>query len=253
MLFAVLILLLFFHLLFVWALIARDNSIADIGWGLGFVLVDLTLWSQSNFHSLPQLIMSILIVIWGVRLSSYIFLRKWGKPEDFRYQQWRVSWGKYFIIRSYFQIFLLQMSLLLLIALPLFLVFNQAATPTVFTIIGASIALAGLVIEIISDWQMAQFKKNPLNHGKIIQTGLWNYSRHPNYFGEATFWWGIAGITFPIAHHFLWLISPLLITILVRYVSGVPLLEKKYQNHPDFPAYAAQTSCFILWFKRKRA
>jgi steroid 5-alpha reductase family enzyme len=249
MLFSLICLLIFFHLLFILALILKDNSIVDIGWGLGFVLIDLTLWYQSHQHTLPQLLITIFILLWGLRLSSYIFMRKIGKPEDFRYQQWRHSWGKYFVIRSYFQIFVLQMLLMLPIALPLFLVFNKSAEFNLFTILGLIIALVGLGIEAISDRQMALFKSEPNNHGKIIQSGLWKYSRHPNYFGEATFWWGIACITFPIANHFLWIISPLVITILVRYISGVPMLEKKYQSNPEFQAYAAKTSCFIPWFK----
>jgi steroid 5-alpha reductase family enzyme len=97
---------------------------------------------------------------------------------------------------------------------------------------------------------MALFKSDPNNQGKIIQSGLWNYSRHPNYFGEATFWWGIACIAYPIVSHFLWLVSPVVITILVRYISGVPMLEKKYENNKEFQIYAAKTSCFIPWFKR---
>jgi steroid 5-alpha reductase family enzyme len=242
-------LFIFFHLLFILALILKDNSIVDIGWGLGFVLIALTLWYQSHQHTLPQLLITILILLWGLRLSGYIFMRKLGKPEDFRYQQWRHSWGKYFVIRSYFQIFILQMLLMLMVALPLFLVFNQSAEFNLFSGLGLSIALLGLSIEVLSDRQMTLFKSDPNNHGKIIQSGLWHYSRHPNYFGEATFWWGIACITFPCAHHFLWLISPVAITVLVRYISGVPMLEKKYENNKEFQAYAAKTSCFIPWFK----
>jgi steroid 5-alpha reductase family enzyme len=251
MLFALFTLILFFHGLFFLALILKDNSIADIGWGSGFILLALSLWYQHQTHSFPQLVISSLIIIWGLRLSTYIFLRKHGQPEDFRYQKWRITWGKYFVVRSYLQVFMLQMGFLLLISLPLFLVFNSNAAFSLYTLIGSLVALSGFGIEVLSDFQMGQFRKDPKNRGKIIQVGLWNYSRHPNYFGEATFWWGIACIAYPVTNHFLWLISPIVITVLLRYVSGVPMLEKKYQDNPEYKTYAAKTSCMIPWFKRK--
>jgi steroid 5-alpha reductase family enzyme len=211
------------------------------------------LFLQQQNHSVPQLIISALILLWGLRLSLYIFFRKRGKPEDFRYQQWRSQWGRYFVVRTWAHVFMLQMIFLFVIATPLFLSANQFASVSIYTLVGALIAISGLSIETISDWQMAQFKKQHKNHGKIIQSGLWRYSRHPNYFGEAVFWWGIAVIVYPFTQHLLWLMSPLLITLLVRYVSGVPMLEQKYKDNKEFQAYAARTSCFILWFNKKGA
>ena len=248
---AIISVLIFFHLLFILALIVHDNSIADVGWGLGFVLIDVVLLFQEHSYSIPQLVVSGLILVWGLRLSSYIFLRKKGAPEDFRYKSWRKQWGNYFILRTWAQVFMLQMFFLLVIATPLFLAATTFLLPSIFTALGAIIALFGLTIETISDVQMIRFKKQLTNKGKIIQTGLWRYSRHPNYFGESVFWWGIAVIVFPFQPHFLSVISPVLITFLVRYVSGVPMLEKKYKDNKEFQAYAARTSCFILWFNKR--
>jgi steroid 5-alpha reductase family enzyme len=191
----------------------------------------------------------VLILTWGIRLSGYILWRKIGKPEDFRYAAWRKSWGKSFFWRSYLQIFMLQMILLAIIATPIFLLFNANYDVSIYTFIGSAIAICGLLIEIISDWQMLSFKKSA--KGGIMQEGLWRYSRHPNYFGEALFWWGIAIIAYLPNNYGLEVISPLIITILVRYISGVPMLEEKYKNNAEFQNYAAKTSIFIPWPSKK--
>lgn len=251
MVIAIFSLVLFFHIIFCIAIKLKDNSIADIVWGIGFVLIDLVLLCQSSDIHFPQLIVSVLILIWGLRLSGYLYLRKRGKPEDFRYQALRQMWGSHHVIGSYLQVFLLQMILLLLIATPLFIAYQTAHYSSLFTILGLLIAIIGFAVEVISDHQLVQFKKNKLNQGKMIQSGLWHYSRHPNYFGESLFWWGIACIVYPLSTHFLWFLSPAIITILVRYVSGVPLLEKKYQDNIEFQIYAKKTACFVPWFPKK--
>ncbi len=242
---------LFFHLLFLLALKLADNSIADVGWGLGFVIISLLLLLQANHYSLPFLLAAGLIIAWGIRLSLHIYLRKRGQPEDFRYQSFRQQWGKSVIWRSYLQIFCLQLLLLLIIALPLFLSFNTIVPFSLISLFGTLIAIIGLLCEVLSDSQLALFKANPSNKGKVITHGLWRYSRHPNYFGEATFWWGIALIILPASPPFLWLISPICITLLLRYISGVPMLEKKYRDNQAYQAYAIRTSCFIPWPPKK--
>lgn len=248
---AIFSLVLFFHIVFCIAIKIKDNSIADIAWGIGFVLIDLILICQSSEINFPQLIISTLILIWGLRLSVYLYLRKRKKPEDFRYQALRKMWGRHSIIGSYVQVFLFQMILLLLIATPLFIVYQNANYFSFFTLLGLIVAVIGFAIEVISDYQMNQFKKNKLNQGKIIQSGLWQYSRHPNYFGESLFWWGVACVVYPLSSYCLWALSPMVITLLVRYVSGVPLLEKKYQDSVDFQDYVKRTSCFVPWFPKK--
>ena len=185
MMIAIASLVIFFHLVFLMAIIVKDNSIADIAWGLGFIVIDLALISQANNIDVPQLITSLLIVLWGLRLSGYIYLRKRNKPEDFRYQEFRKKWGEHYIIGSYLQVFILQMILLIIIATPLFLVFAKNNTSSWHTFLGSIIAIVGFTLEVMSDFQMNQFKKNTQNKGKIIQCGLWRYSRHPNYFGES--------------------------------------------------------------------
>ena len=253
MIVTIIFLILFFHIVFFIAIKTKDNSVIDIAWGLGFVVIDIALILQTQHIHFSQFIISLLILIWGLRLSGYVYLKKRKKPEDFRYQELRKKWGNHYLVGSYFQVFLLQMILLLLIATPLFIVYQNHGVFLIYTLSGTVISAIGFSIEVISDFQMSRFKKNDSNKEKIIQHGLWRYSRHPNYFVESLFWWGIACIVYPLSTYFLWLISPMIITILVRYISGVPLLEKRYQNNSDFRLYAERTACFIPWFPKKES
>lgn len=241
----------FFHLLFLVALLMRDNSIADVGWGASFVIAVIVLLINDNAINLSQLILAVLVMLWGGRLTAYLGLRKLGKGEDFRYQKWREQWGNTIVWRSYLQVFILQMVIMLIIALPIFVVFkSQQPESILWVLVGCCLAIIGLYYEWVADYQLAQFKKDSRNAGKIIQQGLWRYSRHPNYFGEACFWWGIACFTFATNFWYLGVLSALLITLLVRFISGVPMLEEKYKDHPEFQKYAQRTSCFIPWFSR---
>ena len=234
----------------------RDNSIVDIAWGTGFVL--LAIWALWRGGPLAprQLLVTCLVLIWGLRLALHIGRRKKGQGEDFRYQAWRRSWGKYFLLRSYLQIFMLQGALMAIIAWPI-LALELRPQPSLgwIDLLGLLVWCAGFGCEAISDRQLQRFKANGQNRGKIITSGLWHYSRHPNYFGEATLWWGIflialAGVGLSRGG---WLLAlgPLTITLLLRFVSGVPLLEKKYAGRPDFEAYKKTTSVFIPWIPKK--
>jgi steroid 5-alpha reductase family enzyme len=167
-----------------------------------------------------------------------------GKAEDFRYAQWRREW-KHFYLRSFLQVFMLQGLFLLIIAWPVMFI-NLAAPGAwhVWDVAGTVVWLIGFGFESIGDYQLAQFKKNPAHRGKLITTGLWRYTRHPNYFGEAVLWWGIFMIACAVSG-WITVVGPLLITYLLRYVSGVPMLERKYANHPDFEEYKRKTSVFF--------
>jgi steroid 5-alpha reductase family enzyme len=194
--------------------------------------------------------MNLFVLIWGLRLAIYIFLRNKGKGEDFRYKAWRDTW-KFFILRSYLQIFILQGILMFIIALPIIFV-NKAgpASFNFFDIAGILLFLTGYAFETIGDGQLARFKKDPANKGKIITGGLWRYTRHPNYFGEAVIWWGIGCFALPYPHGWIMLISPVIITLMLRFVSGVPMLEKKYAGRADFEEYKKRTPVFIPWFPK---
>lgn len=252
--FAAMIIFIYMNFFFIVAILRKNNSIIDILWGLGFILISVTtMLMQTNFKLL-NIIPNLLVIIWGGRLAYHIFQRNLGKGEDFRYAKWRQEWGKTFLIRSYLQIFMLQGSIMLIIASPI--IFNNYLNRTNISylfIVGIIIWLIGFFFESVGDAQLRHFLANPNNKGKIMQTGLWKYTRHPNYFGESMMWWGIYLMTIDSSLSYSWLliISPLLITYLLVFVSGVPLLEANLFSNPQFRKYARRTNMFIPWLPKK--
>jgi steroid 5-alpha reductase family enzyme len=229
---------------FVVSVIRRRNDVADIAWGLGFVLLAWLSFYLSGY-SFKAILVTSLVTIWGLRLAWHIYHRNKNKPEDSRYLEWRNMW-KNFYLRSFFQVFMLQGVFLFLISLPvLFISRSVSYSFGLLEVIGFLIWLLGFYFESVGDRQLKDFISNPANKGKIMDQGLWCYSRHPNYFGEVTQWWGIFLIALSIPNSFFTIIGPLTITILILFVSGVPLLEKKYAGRPDFEEYKKRTSIFI--------
>ncbi len=231
---------------FLVSLIKKRNDIADIAWGLGFVILSwLSLFISKN-GDFVSLMINFLITVWGLRLAAHIYKRNRFKKEDYRYKKWRDEWGKWFFLRSYFQVYILQGIFLFLIVLPaLFTNLNPGGNFGFMAILGLIIWIIGFVFESVGDGQLAKFIKNPSNKGKIMQDGLWKYTRHPNYFGEVTQWWGIFVIALARPGGIVTIIGPLTITILILFVSGIPLLEKKYGGRKDFEEYKKKTSVFF--------
>lgn len=229
---------------FVISILKKRNDLADVAWGLGFVFMS---WF-SLFLGSPKPISSLvclLVTIWGLRLSLHIYRRNHGKPEDSRYATWRKEW-KHFYLQSYLQVFLLQGFLLFLISLPIFFLnFHRTGDSSLLLVLGFITWLFGFTFEAVSDWQLKQFIQNPQNNGKIMNQGLWHYSRHPNYFGEVTLWWGIFLISFSQTSNLFSILGPLTISTLILFVSGIPLLEKKYQGRPEYEEYKKSTSVFF--------
>ncbi len=237
--------------LFVIALILRDNSIADIAWGLGFVIVAwATLAIVGSFYP-RQILACSLVLIWGCRLSTRIFLRNRGKPEDPRYRKWREEWGRLFILRSYLQVFILQ-GVILLINISPVLIINTTSDGglTILDLLGLLVWMTGFFFESVGDYQLDLFLKDPQNRGTIIDKGLWKYTRHPNYFGEITMWWGIFIIALSVPYGFLGFIGPLTITLMIVLVSGIPMTERLMEKTPGFEEYKRRTSILIPWFPK---
>jgi steroid 5-alpha reductase family enzyme len=240
---------LFMTLVFIIAVVRKDNSIADIFWGFGFVFVALYSLIQSGEIDLRKGIVNFLVLIWGFRLAIHIMIRNRGNGEDCRYKAWRNTW-KFFYVRSYLQVFILQGFFMLVISAPVWFVnFSQGGALGVWDSLGLILFGSGFLMESIADSQLSEFRRNPANKGKIITTGLWSVSRHPNYFGEALLWWGIGCYALSITGGWYTLVGPVVITLLLRFVSGVPMLEKKYENHPDWPAYKQNTPTFVPFVK----
>lgn len=229
----------------------RDVSIIDIFWGFGFVEVAWFSFLRRAAPTWTEWLLLILTTIWGLRLTAYLGWRKRGHGEDRRYAAMRQSHGDSFVLRSLLTVFTLQAVLLWIIAMPQqWRIKDDVATWTV--IVGVALWTVGFAFESIGDYQMMRFKANPDNEGKVLDSGLWRYTRHPNYFGDTLVWWGLF-LIFASDGRQLWaIISPLLMTFLLLRVSGVTLLEKDLsQRKPAYADYAARTSSFIPWPPKK--
>jgi steroid 5-alpha reductase family enzyme len=244
--------LVYMTLVFILALVKKNNGIVDIAWGLGFILVGTTVFALHGQGRTRQWLALALLWTWGGRLARHILRRNRGREEDFRYAAWRRQWGRYFVIRSFAQIFMLQGLLLLVVIAPVLLIAGQEQPPVnPLDGLGVVVWLTGFLFETIGDRQLAAFISDPANRGKLMTNGLWRYTRHPNYFGEATQWWGMAVIALSAPRGWLGLIGPIVITFLLLFVSGVPLLEKKYRGRPDWEEYKRRTPKFFPWFPKR--
>lgn len=233
--------------LLVWAASVplRDVSIVDSVWSLLVLapaLVAAALVPQPGPRAGWLL---VLAVVWALRLAVYITRRHWGQPEDHRYQAIRARNEPGFAAKSLYLVFGLQAVLAWLVALPLVAGVTSAAPPNALDAIGVALFLLGLVVEALADRQLARFKADPANRGRVMDEGLWRYSRHPNYFGEFCVWWGVWLVA--LAAGAWWtLLSPLVMTILLLKVSGVTLLEKDIgERRPAYRAYVARTNAFF--------
>ncbi len=256
MLISYLVLAIFLHVAYFLAVRQKNNAIADIFWGMGFVIVAWTsLIYQQNFTA-RALLATILVTLWGLRLSTYILIRNQGKAEDWRYKKWRKDWGDNWKLRSYLQVFVLQSLILMVIAsatvfINTFSLNTQISDLNWLDWLGVGVWLLGFLFETIGDYQLYQFKQDTNNKGKIMKQGLWRYTRHPNYFGEATLWWGIWLMALNLPWGWLTVISPAMIDYNLLAVSGIPMLEKRYEGNPEFEQYKKETSAFFPWFVYK--
>jgi len=242
---------LYMSFVFVIALYKKNNSIVDIAWGLGFIAIALySLFFKKTFYA-RQILVTTLTLLWGLRLSIHIYFRNRKRPEDIRYAAWRKSWGRFFVIRSYLQIFMVQGMMMYIIALPISVV-NFLSGPAInrLDLLGLFLWIVGFFFEAVGDYQLQAFIKEPKNKGKIMKFGIWAYTRHPNYFGEVCIWWGIYVIAFSVAYGWLTVVSPLTITYLLLFVSGIPMLEKQFEHNEEFIRYKKETSAFFPWVSR---
>jgi len=241
-------------LLWIWSVLIKNVSIVDVFWGFGFVVVNaFYVFSLKEINPRNWLLL-VLVSIWGLRLTIYLAVRNIGKGEDFRYQQFRKDYGeKRYWWFSYFQVFLLQGVLILIISLPLLGVHSNETSNALIWLdyIALVVWSIGFSFEAGGDYQLYQFKKNQKNKGKVLNTGFWKYTRHPNYFGDAAVWWAYA--LFSIAAGGYWqIIGAIIMTLLIIKVSGVALLEKTLHNtKPRYNEYIEKTHSFFPWFPKK--
>jgi steroid 5-alpha reductase family enzyme len=236
------------------SLVERDASIVDIFWGLGFVLIAITSYAIADGYNPRKVLIVVLAVVWGVRLAAHIYWRNKGKGEDYRYRAMRARHGKRFSIVSLYTVFGLQGLLMWIISLPIQIAQISPAPARLGLLdrVGAAVWLTGFLFESLGDLQLARFKANPNNRGKVMDRGLWRYTRHPNYFGDSLMWWGFFLIALSVPAGIWTLISPLMMTGLLMKVSGVALLEKTLtKTKPEYGDYVHRTSAFVPWLPRR--
>ncbi len=241
--------------LWVLSLRLRNASIVDIFWGTGFVIAAWVTFALTPQGFLSRkLLLAALVTIWGLRLSIHILARNWRKAEDFRYRAWREQAGAAWWWRSLFKVFCLQGLLMWIIAAPV-VAAQVAPVPSHLGLLdGLAIPVwsIGFFFEAAGDWQLARFRADPSNRGKLLNTGVWRVTRHPNYFGDATQWWAFFLLAAGTPGGLLTIISPLIMTGLLVRVSGVALLEKTLrETKPGYAEYARTTSAFLPWFPRR--
>lgn len=235
------------------SLALKDSSIVDIFWGIGFIIIAWLTFTVSQQGYLPrQLLVAVLVTIWGLRLALHIGIRNRGRPEDFRYAKWRKESGPRWWWMSFFKVFLLQGFLMWIVSTPIVAAMTSGfpAILSPFDMTGVFLWGIGLVFESIADLQLKRFKAEKSNRGKVLTTGLWKYTRHPNYFGEAVLWWGY--YTIALAAGRWWTIfSPILMTFLLLKISGVAMLERSIGSRPGYKAYMEKTNAFVPWFPKR--
>lgn len=241
-------------LLWLLSTLIKNVSIVDLFWGMGFIVVNAVYFCYSGEFYTRKILLLGLVILWGLRLSFYLSWRNIGQGEDFRYQEFRRKYGaeRYWWV-SYFQTFLLQGALMMFVSLPLLGVNAQthANGLNALDYLGLLVYMIGLSFEAGGDFQLARFKKNTKNKGKVLNTGFWKYTRHPNYFGDSAVWWSFA--LFSLAAGSYWtFIGSVGMTLLIIKVSGVALVEKSLNaTKPKYHDYIQKTNAFFPWFPKK--
>jgi steroid 5-alpha reductase family enzyme len=234
----------------------RDASIVDVFWGPGFALIGgAAWWLGSGGDAGRRALATLLVGLWGLRLGIYLAWRNLGHGEDPRYQAMRRRAGGRFWITSLFTVFGLQCLLMWFVSLPVQAVHVSPGGPlSPLDAAGAALALVGLLFETVGDLQLARFRGDPANRERVMDRGLWRYTRHPNYFGDACVWWGLYAIAAATPLGVWTFASPILMTFLLVRVSGVALLERSIgRRRPGYAEYAARTSAFVPWPPRGSA
>lgn len=229
----------------------RDMSLVDIAWGSTIACLALGTVFFSGNLSIHHLLVVGLMVCWGVRLTVHIASRKQGKSEDPRYTALRNKWGVWQPLISFFAVFVLQALLAVIMATPALVSTTYHGPVGLIDALGIIIWFMGMTFEIVADWQLGRFAQDPANKGKVLQTGVWSLSRHPNYFGEITLWWGVCIMTLHLPFGWISLAAPLLIMVLLLYVSGIPMLERQFDTNPEYQRYKRSTNALIPWFPKK--
>lgn len=251
-----------FSMVWLVSVVRRDASVVDLIWGAGFALLAWVAWWQAPDAEPVRLLPPILASLWGLRLSAYLTYRNWGEGEDLRYVAIRAR-NQPFWLKSLWLVFGLQAALQWLISLPLLTVQRgpvsvsgaepESGLVIAGLVIGVLLFACGLLCETFADLQLARFKRDPAKRGQVLDHGLWRYSRHPNYFGDFLVWWGLFALTTALGAPLWTVVSPLVMSVLLLKVSGVPLLESHLRKtRPGYADYVERTSSFFPWWPKPK-
>lgn len=256
-------LFIYIFIAFIVGTIKKNNGIMDIFYGPAYFVVSITslilnIILTSTF-CIRQVIATTLVLFWAIRLATYVYIRNRGKPEDYRYKAMRERWKTNIALKSFFKVYLFQGIIVFLVDIPVWFTNISENPPAVSLLdfggitlwLGAIIWLIGFLFETIADFSLYKFLQEPANQGKIMTKSVWKYSMHPNYFGEVTQWWGLFIIALAVPFGFLTFIGPAYITFQIIKVSGVKLLDKRFEGNEEYAAYKRKTSSFIPWFPKK--
>lgn len=236
------------------SLAIRNVTVVDSLWGLGFVLIAWISFGLAEGYPGRRWLVAVLTTLWGLRLCAYLTWRNWGKGEDPRYGSWRRAGGDRFWIVSLIKVFWLQALFLWVISMVVQVpqASSHPAHLTAWDAAGALLWAVGFFIEAAADAQLAAFKADPGNKGRVMDRGLWRYSRHPNYFGESLIWWGLFLIALSVPCGVWTVISPTIITLVLLKMTGVALTERTIvETRPAYRDYQRRTSAFIPWFPKE--
>ena len=246
----VLLIAIYFSIFFIIGTFIKNNSIIDIGWGLGFVIVAWYAYWKDSSVVVGQFIMTLLITIWGLRLFYHIAKRNLGKGEDYRYVAFRKAWGIWVVPRAFLQVYMLQGFFLYIISLTVIITaYEGKEADSLLLMPGVILWLIGFFFEAIGDYQLNLFFRDANNKGKLMTDDRWRLTRHPNYFGEAAMWWGIFLIAIASGASVWTILSPVIITLLLLFVSGTSTGE--IDKKPGFEEYVGMTNNFFPGFLKK--
>ena len=262
--FSAVALFIYIFIAFIVGTIKKNNGLMDIFYGPGYFVVALTSFilnfMLNNTISLRQIIVIILVFVWALRLATYIYIRNHGKPEDYRYRAMREKWKTHIVWNSLTRVYLLQGVIIFLVCFPVWFI-NVSENPPIEEIvsfsgltllIGSLLWLIGFLFESIGDYTLYKFLQKPENKGKIMDKGLWHYTQHPNYFGEVTQWWALYLIAIAVPFGFISIFGPIYITFTIIKVSGIKLLNKRFEGDDAYSEYKRRTSTFFPWFPKKK-
>jgi steroid 5-alpha reductase family enzyme len=266
---AALSLIIYLIIAFIVGTIKKNNGVMDIFYGPGYFVVSFTAFITNliltGTTSLQKIVVTILVLIWAIRLASYVYIRNHGKPEDYRYVAMRERWKTNIVLKSLLRIYLFQGLVIFIVDIPSwFVIISEPPTALegglatggqyfyiITLLLGTFIWVVGFLFETIGDWSLYHFLQNPENKGRVMDKGVWKYTQHPNYFGEVTQWWGLYVIAIGVPFGFITFFGPAYITFMIIKVSGVRLLDKRFEGNNEYAAYKRRTPKFFPWLPKK--